>query len=84
MSAERLREEQVSDAVRSITPGPDTTGISALTIPPADLARATFRAIRAERRANRAEQDRDYLLRVIARLEGHNDDHLARLRHLGE
>src|SRR5699024_12830469 len=59
LSAERLREEQVSDAVRSITPGPDTTGISALTIPPADLARANFRAERAERRANRAEQGRD-------------------------
>ena len=36
----------------------------------------------ARDRAERAEQDRDYLLRVIARLEGHNDDDLARMRHL--
>lgn len=84
MSAERLREEQVSDAVRSITPGPDTTGIGALTIPPADLARANFRAERAERRANRAEQDRDRLLQTISILEGHRDMDYARLKHLGE
>lgn len=41
----------------------------------ADLARALFRAERAERELG-------YLLRVISRLEGHNDDDLARLRHL--
>lgn len=79
MSAERLREERVSDAVRSITPGPGTTGIT-----PADLARATFRAERAERRANRAEQDRDRLLQIISILEGHRDMDYARLKHLGE
>ena len=84
MSAERLREERVSDAVRSITPGPDATGISALTVPPADLARAHFRAERAERRANRAEQDRDRLLQTISILEGHRDMDYARLKHLGE
>ena len=41
----------------------------------ADLARALFRA-------ERAEQDIEHLLRVISMLEGHRDADLARMRHL--
>jgi len=71
---ERAREEAAADAVAKIAPR----------IPPADYARIAYRLTKAEQRADWAEQDRDYLLRVIARLEGHNDDSYARLRHLGE
>lgn len=72
-TTERAREERAADAMRTLTP----TGLT-------PLAAEARHGYRQAKRITALEGQVELLLRVISRLEGHNDNDTARLRHLGE